>query len=251
MAKNIIFYFSGTGNSLKVSKDFAESLGDCECVSMAKLHTLSGGYERIGFVYPIYFCGLPGVVKRFIENLDISENKDTYFFATCTAGRTPGGFREISKNLAKKGGKLRYAKFIACYSNYVCMYPMRSDAKEKAEAQAKATKQAALDIQTKSESEIPKDSILSFANGWLIKNAATKDRFYSVSDACDGCGICSKVCPVDNIKMENKPIFLHHCEQCVACIQWCPKQAINYKNKTQNRGRYHHPDITVADMIIE
>ncbi len=30
MSKNIIFYFTGTGNSLKVARDIAKELGDCE-----------------------------------------------------------------------------------------------------------------------------------------------------------------------------------------------------------------------------
>jgi epoxyqueuosine reductase QueG len=46
----------------------------------------------------------------------------------------------------------------------------------------------------------------------------------------------------------SKPVFKEQCEQCMACIQWCPKQAINYKTKTQTRGRYHHPDISYQDM---
>jgi flavodoxin len=33
---NIIFYFSGTGNCLKVAKAIADELGNCEIVSMAK-----------------------------------------------------------------------------------------------------------------------------------------------------------------------------------------------------------------------
>jgi len=44
MAKNIIFYFSGTGNSLKVAKDIAISIQDCELISIGKPHKLSGTY---------------------------------------------------------------------------------------------------------------------------------------------------------------------------------------------------------------
>ena len=51
MSKNIIFYFSGTGNSLKVAKDIAAAIEDCELISMGRSHKLSGTYDRIGFVY--------------------------------------------------------------------------------------------------------------------------------------------------------------------------------------------------------
>ena len=34
MKKNIIYVFTGTGNSLKVAKDIAVALSDCEIISM-------------------------------------------------------------------------------------------------------------------------------------------------------------------------------------------------------------------------
>ena len=252
MAKNIIFYFTGTGNSLKVAKDIAESLDECTLTSMGKPYKLSGAYENIGFVYPVYFVGMPGAVKRFIETLDIRESKGAYFFAVCTSGRTPGGLGEIAKIVAGKGGKLSYATNIPCFPNYVCLYPMINKVKEKVASQVKLTKQVALDIQNKSVNKAPKNPLFAPANGIFVKSAANKDKDYNVSDSCNSCGTCSRVCPVGNIKMQNgKPSFQHHCEQCVACIQWCPQQAINYKNKTQSRGRYHHPDITLGDIIGE
>jgi hypothetical protein len=35
----------------------------------------------------------------------------------------------------------------------------------------------------------------------------------------------------------------------MACIQWCPRSAINIKDATKIRGRYHHPNITWRDML--
>ena len=69
---------------------------------------------------------------------------------------------------------------------------------------------------------------------------------------CTGCAICQKICPVDNIKIENKqPIWGKQCEQCMACIQWCPTQAIEYSDKTRKRKRYHNPEIKISDMICD
>lgn len=34
----------------------------------------------------------------------------------------------------------------------------------------------------------------------------------------------------------------------MACIQYCPNKALNYKNVTQKRKRYHHPEITAKEL---
>ncbi|MDW2800870.1 EFR1 family ferrodoxin [Clostridium boliviensis] len=253
MSKNIIFYFSGTGNSLKVAKDIANAIEDCELISMRKSRKLSSTYERIGLVYPIYIGGMPGAVEKFVKALDLSVNNNSYIFAVCTSGSgSAGGMTNISKIIGGKDGKLSYGESIKCFSNYVGLYAMGSDADNKAKAQALATKKVIKDIQNLVVKPPLKNSPLALIHGLLINSLATKDKGFNISEACNGCATCSKVCPVENIKMQNdKPMFLHHCEQCMACVQWCPKQAINYKNKTQGRGRYHHPDITIKEMINE
>lgn len=251
MSKNIIFYFSGTGNSLKVAKDIAAAIEDCELISMGKSHMLSGTYERIGFVYPVYGGGMPGVVERFVKALDLSANKNSFIFAVCTSGSgAAGGLTSISKIIGGKGGKLSYGEAIRCSSNNVGLFVMGIDADNKAKAQSQATKQVIKHIQSLTAKSPHKFNPLALIHGHFIKSLANKDKEFNVNEDCNDCATCSKVCPVENIKMQDgKPIFLHHCEQCFACIQWCPKQAINIKDKTQNRGRYHHPDITLSDMI--
>lgn len=250
MSKNIIFYFSGTGNSLKVAKDIAMSIQDCELISMGKPYKLSNTYERIGIVYPVYIGGMPGVVERFVKALDISANKDSFIFAVCTSGAISGGMMNISKIIGRKGGRLSYCENIKCFANYVGSYAMGDDADNKAKEQSHATKRVIRDIQSLTVKSPFKNSSLSLIHGPCIKLLANKDKDFNVSESCNDCSTCSKICPVGNIKMEyGKPMFLHHCEQCMACVQWCPKQAINIKNKTQDRGRYHHPEITLGEMI--
>jgi ferredoxin len=77
-----------------------------------------------------------------------------------------------------------------------------------------------------------------------MQNISLITKGYNVNNSCIGCGICQKICPVKNIEIVNKrPIFNNKCEQCLACIQYCPQQAINYKDKTQERKRYKNPEI--------
>jgi len=70
------------------------------------------------------------------------------------------------------------------------------------------------------------------------------------NDQCKGCRTCESVCPVNNIKLvDNKPIWLDHCQQCLACIHWCPEKAIQFGKRTLNKKRYRNPTITVKDML--
>ena len=83
-----------------------------------------------------------------------------------------------------------------------------------------------------------------------VRKFPNMDKDYNILEKCNGCGTCQKVCVANNIEMTNgKPIFLHKCEQCMSCIQYCPNEAINYKDKTQKRKRYHHPNIDAIELI--
>ena len=68
---NVVFYFSGTGNCLKVAKSIANELGNTEIISMAKSgnYFLKKQYDTIGFIYPTYFWGLPKKVIEFVSGL--------------------------------------------------------------------------------------------------------------------------------------------------------------------------------------
>jgi Fe-S-cluster-containing hydrogenase component 2 len=76
------------------------------------------------------------------------------------------------------------------------------------------------------------------------------DQKFWVDEKCNHCEICQKVCPAGNIRFQDdKPVWNQRCEQCFACLQWCPQEAIQYGKKTPQYERYHHPEITVKDML--
>nr|HOO46661.1 EFR1 family ferrodoxin [Deltaproteobacteria bacterium] len=76
------------------------------------------------------------------------------------------------------------------------------------------------------------------------------DKAFWTDDRCNACGICLKVCPAENITLEEeRPRWHHRCHQCFACLQWCPQKAIQYGKRTLKYERYHHPDIVVKDVL--
>jgi MinD superfamily P-loop ATPase len=73
---------------------------------------------------------------------------------------------------------------------------------------------------------------------------------FHCSDKCTLCGKCVRVCPLENIHIEDGKVkWGGDCEQCMACIQWCPAEAINYANATAKRTRYRHPDVEFSDIL--
>jgi formate hydrogenlyase subunit 6/NADH:ubiquinone oxidoreductase subunit I len=53
------------------------------------------------------------------------------------------------------------------------------------------------------------------------------DRSYRALDACTGCALCERLCPVGNIEMrDGRPRWLGRCEACLSCYHHCPSRAI-------------------------
>ncbi|MCL2043389.1 MAG: EFR1 family ferrodoxin [Treponema sp.] len=252
MKKNLIFYFTGTGNCLKVAKDIGSGLDNCEIYSVASFNEkhLSEDYERIGFIFPVYAEGLPNALKKFISEINFNYS-NIYYYSVATHGGFPGnGLSIINKKLSEKGIYLNAGFDVRMVGNYICVYDLtKYPEKIIEESQIKIDIIKDLVINKKSNN-IKKINPFIF---WPEKASSffpKKDKNYNISEKCTGCSICYKVCPVDNIEIENKrPKFKHNCEQCMACIQYCPNMAINYKNKTQNRRRYTNPDINFNEII--
>lgn len=48
---------------------------------------------------------------------------------------------------------------------------------------------------------------------------------------CTKCGLCENLCPVSNIKLNEKPIHKNRCQFCMRCIASCPQKAIYIRGK--------------------
>ncbi|MBD5195296.1 MAG: 4Fe-4S binding protein [Bacteroidales bacterium] len=63
--------------------------------------------------------------------------------------------------------------------------------------------------------------------------------WWKASEACIGCGRCSRVCPVENIDLrKGRPEWHNNCLSCTACYQICPVNAISYGAFTRGKSQY-------------
>ncbi len=246
---DMIFWFSGTGNSLYAAKKLSAALGGAPLMKMTEESAPVGGEgKRVGFVFPSYYGNLPRLVRAFVRNLTILPG--TYVFAVVTGGgATTGSIRELRALLAEKGGTLHYGRRLFMKGNYVASYnpadPAQMDATlDKAD---RRVLRFARDISAGARYVRP----LPLTSDNLYKNIESLDAAFRVSDACTGCGLCEKLCPVKNIRLqgEGRAEWLHHCEHCMACISWCPVRAIDYGEKTKPWRRYHNPRIQVQELL--
>ena len=108
--KTTIFWFTGTGNSLKVARDLHEELEECELVPIAKVwceEEPTATTEKVGFVFPLYYYGLPKIVYDFINEINLDTAK--YIFAIITRAGSENGntLIQLEKILRKKSKMLR------------------------------------------------------------------------------------------------------------------------------------------------
>lgn len=253
MREHVIYYFSGTGNSLKTALSIQKTLRNCDVISMGSEPGVPGKVLSIGFVFPSYYGGVPRRVLQFIAKLDASGHENTYVYAVVTFGSVAGSvLRELERALQGRGLSLAYSANLKAFANYVVLYDMSNKVAEKT-AQTKVDLQPILvAIAQQQRTKEKEPSLLARLYSYLSKRDMSKmDEKFVVRASCTSCGRCVKVCPVHNIKLEiGVPHWLGKCEQCMACIQWCPECAIDYGEKTRRRGRYTNSEIT-AGMFID
>ncbi|MGA1869886.1 MAG: EFR1 family ferrodoxin [bacterium] len=254
-----IYYFTGTGNSLKIARELARALGETELFSIGRAahEQCSSTSDAVGIVFPVYAWGPPEIVIRFLDKIKIDSDK--YVFAVCTCGGSASGtLVKVKKQLRTRGIALSSGFVIRMPTNYIIWggaLPEEKQQKLFADAEMRIG-QISATIKEKKVQEVEMGGLLGrlILTGFihrLSKGAfAKQDNKFVVGKECNSCGICEKVCQVGNIQMEDgRPRWLHHCEQCLACIHWCPQEAIQVGKKTIGRKRYHHPEVKVRDLM--
>jgi len=252
--KNLIYYFSGTGNSLRAAQAIAGALGDCEVLHINRLSALPAGCERVGFTFPHYALGVPGLVRRKLEAMDAAASRDTYFFAVETYGGFRGGcLAQVRDILKAHDATLSYGNSVMMPANNVVNYDRKDNAPEVAAAAEETLRQIAGEIAAGTRNKIPRTKYIQMLIYRCFMAAYPKKGLgFHADERCTGCGQCAKLCPAGNIAMrDGKPVFSSKCEQCMACIQWCPQTALQYKKETQARKRYQHPQVTLREFIMK
>jgi ferredoxin len=256
--KTLLYWFSGTGNSLVVARQLAQRLGGTEVLPLVT--ALRGPIppaERIGVIFPVLAFGPPNVVVDFVSRAEFPSG--ACLFSLCTMGGMAGvAHGRLRSSLKARGLELAAGWSIAMPGNCITLYPPPKEARQRKLFDKAARRldsiAAALHAGRRGVFE---DSWppLSWIGAWLnpaaMKRFPREDKRFSVTDKCVHCGLCARLCPVSNIAMESgRPRWQGRCEQCFGCINWCPAGAIETGWITRGRRRYHHPDVKATEMCV-
>lgn len=256
----MILYFTGSGNTKYIADALAERLGETE-VSLNDV--LKFGKEKkfnsetpFIILAPIYAWRIPRIIENLISEAEFTGNKKIYFVVTM--GSQSGKATEYCKKIAEnKGMEFMGLRGIAMPDNYVIASKMADsekirkfldDAIPQADEIAAAIKNGEKIFKT---DKTPLSSLMSGLVNDLFLKFVSSDKKFAANEKCISCGLCEKLCPVNNIQMKAdedgklKPSFSGHCLSCYSCIHHCPTQALNITGKTEKHGRYVCPEYRI------
>lgn len=257
----MIFYFTGSGNSLWTARKLGIGLQQeiKNIISYRSEKQVKTDAPIIGFVFPTYLDDLPWIAKEFLMKLEIPA--DAYCFAVMTSnnGKSGRAFDNLHTALAARGAVLSAGFDLQMPGN--CLPSTEEMNAERLEKAPKRIEDILVKIQQQYRNYHPEKTV----NAHLDRSYVEKTPFYgihsikrltfmknfNITKACTGCGICEKVCPTKNIKIiDKKAVHGNECAACYACLHWCPEHATLLKVPgLTNRKQYTHPEVSVGDLI--
>lgn len=241
-----ILYFTATGNNLYVAKKIGG-----EYYSIPKLikeDRFEFEDEKIGIVFPVYGLGVPKIVEEFLDKVKINSK---YIFAVASYGAFAGGVTNHLLEIGKRNGiEFSYINELLMVDNFLPGFDIHKQMEKESKKNIEENLAKIVGDIEVSRKHIKKHPIIrSLTKLMNQKESSIKfaQKFY-VEDNCNGCKTCEKVCPVDNIKVDKKPIFNDNCQQCLACINNCPQKAIRLKNE-KSRARFKNQNINLKEII--
>lgn len=264
--RRVILYFTGTGNCLYIARQLAGKDGELLSIpQLVKDKRYDIEADEIGIVYPIYGHMPPHMVWTFIEK---SRLRAKYKFAVLTYGSRKCSAVEIWDGISSKAGNaFDYIATIVMVDNWLPNFDMNEQMKidkHIPENLAKISKdiesrrrwhEPVSQLEREQHQEFLERSGIDPKMGFLLRS----EKYFTVTDLCIECGICTYVCPHGNYSLTPKGAELEgDCEFCFACIQNCPQKAIQFAEQPEGgfpkwpeenpNARYRNEHVSLMDL---
>ena len=246
-ASAMIFYFTGTGNSLFAAKQLAddgeEVVSIVEALRERRFRYVLKENEKLGFVFPVYFYTVSDPVLELVRRLRVENASFVYAVIPCGASiGAAGGF--LKQELRKRGLALQRVDALIVPDGALIYYDV--DPTEKLERQLLSATQTLATIKQqigrRCANQIKGSTFVGKAMS-AVYHACMSTKPFFAQDTCIHCGKCAANCPVSAISMvKGIPVWTKEkCLKCCGCINRCPVAAIQYGKKTVSRNRYVNP----------
>ncbi len=243
-----VFYFTGTGNSLYVSKTLTDEIYSIP--QILKDGSFNIKNEVVGFVFPIYGANMPKIVHEFINKVSIQADY-TFVLMTCSDDHS-GATNFVCDKLHKRGVNVNYSNVIYMPTNHIPLANLEKELTVEKNIEEQLTK-IKKDIINKKSYHI-KNSIKYAVKRNLISSIhkilpMDRPSNFSLTTACIKCKTCLYVCPRKNISLESDNIQIgSKCEYCLSCVHNCPKKAIAVKNDKSPNIRYRNSHVSLEEL---
>ena len=245
----VIFYLSGSGNTLYAAQRAAQAWPGCRLESMGGYlrHPYNIEDERVGIFYPTYCFDAPPLVMQFLEKL---QAQPRYCALITTMGGKEGlALYSCQQELLKKKLKVAYAQAIVMPDNFFKIpHTLREKLLTRSELLltklVTALQEERLDVEAINSTSFFKRKVTQIS-WWGLEHVVKLQQLQVDSERCIGCGLCEQICSVKNIHLEQgKPVFGNNCAHCLGCVHWCPQSAIRAgRIRVNEQSRYVHPRI--------
>ena len=250
--KILLCYFSGTGNTERVVKRYAETFtteynDDVTLVKIEDGFNLDiNAFDLVGIGYPVHAFNAPSIVLDFCKSLPAA-SKNIRAFIVNTSGE-PLKLNNISSLRTAK--LLRQRNLFVTNEYHYCMpYNMIFRHSDAMAYRMWNTAQLLIPLDVK-EMKDGKSRLLDpvFMGGfiaWIMRcehwGGRLNGKQYKVDDKCVHCNKCINICPTHNIKVENGEFkFGNNCIMCMRCAMSCGRDAIitGWFNSWKVNGAY-------------
>lgn len=203
--------------------------------------------EPVVWVFPIYSWGVPPVVERYMGKVKMKGGYEATHFMVCTCGddvgRADHQWRSI---IGKRGWHPAGAFSVQMPNTYVLMKGFDIDpavvASEKLSLMPARVDHIAGEILRGScSTDVVRGSGAFFKSALIypvFRRFCMSPKGFRSTEACVGCGLCARRCPMENITMsEGRPRWGSNCAMCLRCYHICPSHAVGYEHVTEGKGQ--------------